>query len=116
MTFQDAIRVCLTKYADFSGTASRAEYWWFVLFLLLAGCAASVLGPSYCSIFLIGMLLPLLAAGTRRLRETGRSGWWQLMGLVPFAGLIILAVLLAEAPRPFPALEQATPDQPAASV
>jgi uncharacterized membrane protein YhaH (DUF805 family) len=96
MTFQDSIRVCLTKYADFDGTASRSEYWWFVLFLVLAGTAASVLAHSYATIFFLATLLPLLAAGTRRLRDTGRSGWLQLFVLVPAAGIFLLSIFLAQ--------------------
>lgn len=96
MTFQESIRVCLTKYADFRGTSSRSGYWWFVLFLALAGAVASVADPTYATIFFIATLLPLLAAGTRRLQDTGRSGWWQLIGLVPVAGIIVLAILLAQ--------------------
>ena len=96
MTFQESIRVCFTKYADFRGTASKSEYWWFVLFLVLAGTAASVLAPNYGTIFFLATLLPLLAAGTRRLRDTGRSGWWQLIGLVPAAGIVVLVVLLVQ--------------------
>ena len=96
MTFQQSIRICFSKYAYFSGTASRSEYWWFVLFLLLAGAVASVLSPSSATVFFIATLLPLLAAGTRRLRDTGRSGWLQLIALVPVAGIGILAIYLAQ--------------------
>lgn len=99
MTFQQSIRVCFAKYADFSGTASRSEYWWFVLFLCLAGTAASVIDERYATIFVIGTLLPLLAAGTRRLRETGRSGWLQLLGLVPVAGIVVVAIFLVQPPQ-----------------
>jgi uncharacterized membrane protein YhaH (DUF805 family) len=96
MTFQEAIRVCLSKYADFHGRASRAEYWWFVLFLGLSLCAAGVISDDMAAIFSIAMLLPLLAAGTRRLRDTGRSGWMQLFLLVPIGGAIVLAIMLAQ--------------------
>ena len=96
MTFQESIRVCLRKYADFSGTASRAEYWWFVLFLALAGAVAYVVADSLGAVFFLATLLPLLAAGTRRLRDTGRSGWLQLLGLVPVAGLLVLALFMAQ--------------------
>jgi uncharacterized membrane protein YhaH (DUF805 family) len=96
MTFQESVRVCFTKYADFRGTASRSEYWWFVLFLVLAGAVASVVDHRLGTIFFLATLLPLLAAGTRRLRDTGRSGWLQLFGLVPVAGIIVLAVFLAQ--------------------
>lgn len=96
MTFQESIRVCFTKYADFNGTASRSEYWWFVLFLVLGGAVASVLAHSYSTIFFLVTLLPLLAAGARRLHDAGRSGWFQLFGLVPVAGIIVLSVFLAQ--------------------
>src|SRR5262245_7408743 len=96
MTFQQSIRICFSKYADFSGTASRSEYWWFILFLLLAGSVAAVLSPTYSTVFFIATLLPLLAAGTRRLRDTARSGWLQLIALVPVAGIFILAIYLAQ--------------------
>ncbi|HKQ97627.1 MAG TPA: DUF805 domain-containing protein, partial [Candidatus Polarisedimenticolia bacterium] len=50
MTFQESIRVCMTKYADFNGTASRPEYWWFFLFLVLAGAVCSLIAPTLGSI------------------------------------------------------------------
>ena len=103
MTFQEAIRTCLSKYAEFHGRASRAEYWWFVLFLGLAFSAAAVISDDFAAIFTIAMILPLLAAGTRRLRDTGRSGWLQLFLLVPVAGAIVLAILLAQEPLDAPA-------------
>ena len=102
MTFWESVRVCFAKYADFRGTASRAEYWWFVLFLLAAGAVASVLTPvafpprSLGTAFFVATLIPLLAAGARRLHETGRSGWLQLFGLVPVAGGIVLIFFLAQ--------------------
>ena len=102
MTFRESIRVCFAKYSDFSGTASRSEYWWFVLFLVLGGAAASAATPSALpagslgTVFSLATLLPLLAAGSRRLHDTGRSGWWQLFGLVPVAGIVVLIVFLAQ--------------------
>ena len=96
MTFQESIRVCLTKYADFTGTASRSEYWWFVLFLALGGAAAGALGDNIATVFFIAAILPLLAAGARRLHDVGHSGWLQLIGFVPVAGLVALVVILAQ--------------------
>ena len=71
MTFWESVRVCFAKYSNFSGTASRSEYWWFVLFLGLAGAVATVSTPtslpagSLGTAFSIATVLPLLAAGTR---------------------------------------------------
>lgn len=98
VTFMDAIRICLAKYADFSGRASRAEFWWFFLFVLLVASALTLLHEVLGSIFLIAVLLPLLAVGTRRLRDSGKSGWWQLFLLVPVGGIVALGFLWAEPP------------------
>lgn len=96
MSFQESVKRCLTRYAEFGGTASRSEYWWFVLFVILAGAAASALDERYGTVVLIATLLPLLAAGARRLHDTGRSGWLQLFGLVPVAGIVVLAWYCAQ--------------------
>ncbi len=67
MTFYESIRICLKKYADFTGRASRPEFWWFMLFIILVASALVYVSQTLGSIFLIATLLPLLAAGTRRL-------------------------------------------------
>lgn len=100
MKFDESIRVCFSKYADFSGTASRSEYWWFMLFLFLGSAAASVVSQNLGTLFLIATLLPSLAAASRRLHDTERSGWWQLICLIPVAGFIVLIVFLAQEGKP----------------
>ena len=107
MSFQDAVRTCLTrKYADFSGRARRSEYWWFFLFNVLVAAVASVLdaiiGTRYGSSGLVeilvqlALLIPGIAVAIRRLHDTGRSGWWLLIGLVPIAGWIVLLVFFVQ--------------------
>ncbi len=96
MSFQESIKVCLKKYADFSGTATRSEYWWFVLFTFLAGLALSIISSVLSGVFTLAMLLPSLAAATRRLHDTNRSGWWQLIALIPLIGMIVIIVFLAQ--------------------
>jgi uncharacterized membrane protein YhaH (DUF805 family) len=96
MTYQDSIKVCFRKYADFSGRASLSEFWWFLLFLGLASAAAAIFGYALQAIFHIATLLPLAAAAARRLHDTGRSAWWLLFAFVPLVGLIVLAIFLAE--------------------
>jgi DNA-binding CsgD family transcriptional regulator len=98
MTFFKAIRVCLTKYAEFNGRATRPEFWWFTLFVILVAAALVSLSEILGSVFLITMLLPLLAVGTRRLHDIGKSAWWQLFLLVPVAGIILLGILWALPP------------------
>jgi uncharacterized membrane protein YhaH (DUF805 family) len=98
MSFADAIRTCLmTKYADFSGRARRSEYWYFSLFSILVSIPTSLIaGAIHLSIisFLVSLalLVPGLAVGVRRLHDTGRSGWWLLLILIPLVGAIVLLV------------------------
>ena len=48
------------------------------------------------ALFSLATLVPSIAAATRRLHDTNRSGWWQLIALVPVVGLIVLIVFLAQ--------------------
>lgn len=98
LSFFESIRVCFVKYAEFNGHASRSEFWWFMLFVLLVLAALSYLNEAISAIFLLGTLLPILAAGTRRLRDSGKSGWWQLFLLVPVGGFVLLGILWALPP------------------
>lgn len=90
---------CWKKYVEFSGRARRKEYWMFVLFNFLASIAAGIvdgiLGTALISgVYSLAAILPGLAVGVRRLHDTGRSGWWVLISLVPIIGIIVLLVFL----------------------
>ena len=100
MTFSESIQTCFRKYATFEGTASRSEYWWFFLFCVLASLALGIVSNKLSGVFSLATLLPSLAAAARRLHETDRSGWWQLLCFIPFIGWIVLIVFLAQEPRP----------------
>ncbi|OGB20557.1 MAG: hypothetical protein A3I66_05760 [Burkholderiales bacterium RIFCSPLOWO2_02_FULL_57_36] len=101
MTFTDAIKTCFSKYADFDGRASRSEYWWFALFIVLAGIGLSMVNDVIGGVFYLATLLPSLAAAARRLHDTNRSGWLQLLVLIPIIGwLIVLYFLVQEAQEP----------------
>jgi DNA-binding CsgD family transcriptional regulator len=102
MTFFDSIRICMAKYAEFNGRASRSEFWWFTLFVTLVAAALTYLSQNLTNIFAIAMLLPQLAVGARRLHDIGKSPWWQLFLLVPIGGLVILGVLWAQPPTTDP--------------
>ena len=90
MTFVESIKVCFAKYADFNGRATRPEFWWWFLFILLAGMAISIVSHMLSMLFSLGTLLPSLAVCARRLHDTDRSGWWQLIGLIPVVGWVVL--------------------------
>lgn len=91
MNFFTAITTCFQKFASFSGTASRPEFWYWVVFTLLAGLICNILDDALfpeqaaamfyplSSCFNIVIALPGLAVGCRRLHDVGRSGWWQLL-------------------------------------
>lgn len=90
MTFQESIKLCFQKYADFNGRAKRPEFWWFMLFLCLVSLALGMVSNILYGLFSLGTLIPSLAAGARRLHDTGRSGWMQLLGLIPIIGWLVL--------------------------
>lgn len=100
MAFLDAIKTSLRKYVDFSGRATRAEFWYFVLFNLIVTLIAAGLdnalglaqqgGGILTSLVGLALLLPGLAVSVRRLHDIDRSGWWILLGLVPLLGGLFL--------------------------
>ena len=96
MTFSKSISTCMGKYVDFKGRAARPEYWLFFLFTVLLTLFANIADPNKfeSSWVSLALLLPSLAAANRRLHDTGRSGWWQLL---PFTvvGIIPLFIWLA---------------------
>jgi uncharacterized membrane protein YhaH (DUF805 family) len=96
MTFSESIQICFAKYADFNGRAKRPEYWWFVLFTVLVSLALSMISDIVSGIFSLAVLVPSLAVAARRLHDTDRSGWWQLIVLLPIIGLIVLIVFLVQ--------------------
>lgn len=91
----------LKQYADFSGRATRKEYWMFFLTYMLIYVALFLIdvmfGTSWLStIFSLALLVPSISCATRRLHDTGRSGWWQLLYLIPIIGLIVVLFFLCQ--------------------
>ena len=91
----------LRSYADFSGRNRRKAFWMFMLiniiFSLLTSVIDGITNTMFVStIYSLALLIPQLSAGARRLHDTNRSGWWQLLWLVPVIGWIILIIFLAQ--------------------
>ena len=90
-----ALKSAFYNYANFTGTASRPEFWWFWLFTIVVELLfAFIFGDSSAlTIYVYGFLaIPSLSVGTRRLRDINKSGWWQLLWIASF--LIIPAIYL----------------------
>jgi len=81
MDFTSSVKRNMTTaaYAQFTGRASRSEYWWFYLFTLLATAAADTFGGTMGNLASLVFFLPGLALAARRLHDVGRSGWWFLL-------------------------------------
>lgn len=101
MSFGQAVSTVLSKYATFSGRARRSEFWYWFLFTILLFIAAAIIDNAAGLTFASGvgwvttlvsvfLILPNLAVQVRRLHDTGRSGWWWFIGLVPVIGPLIL--------------------------
>ena len=91
----------LKKYTVFEGRARRKEYWFFILFNVLISMALAFIDrlmgnvdPEtglglFSGIYALGVMIPGMAVSVRRLHDTGRSGWWLLINLVPVIGAIV---------------------------
>jgi uncharacterized membrane protein YhaH (DUF805 family) len=111
MTFRDAILTCLRKYVTFSGRASRSEYWWFFLFLLIGSAVMGLADSAFfgfepteehpeadgplAGLFGLATFLPSIAAGWRRMHDTGRSGLYLLYPLIAMLGFASFIGLVA---------------------
>ncbi len=97
-TFGTSIGLCFSKYVTFSGRAPRAEFWWFMLFVMvveivLAGLSAKIEAAVYLyGLFCLAVVLPNISVMVRRLHDRDRSGWWYWIILIPFVGAVILLI------------------------
>ena len=96
VTFLESVRTCFAKYFNFDDYASRSEYWWFILFLVVAGFVLVALSTTLGRVFSLLTLIPTIAATSRRLHDTNRSGWWQLLLLLPVIGAFFLVFFLVQ--------------------
>ena len=96
----------LKKYAVFNGRAQRAEYWYFVLFSTIVSIVLTILDAVFgtlspsgtgllSGIYSLAVFIPYIAVGARRLHDIGKSGWWQLIILIPIIGVILLIIWFA---------------------
>ncbi|HLR12026.1 MAG TPA: DUF805 domain-containing protein [Burkholderiaceae bacterium] len=92
----------LQRYIQFTGRAGRAEFWYYILIYILIVIGLRVIDTVLFGVttgngvltwlFWLFSIMPNLAIGARRLHDTGRSGWWLLLSLIPIVGLIVLLI------------------------
>ena len=97
MNFGEAISSGFSNYVNFSGRAARSEYWFWVLFTIIAeivtGIVDVLLGITLVTtLFVLVTLLPGVAVAVRRLHDLDRTGWWLLLVFIPLVGAIVLIV------------------------
>lgn len=106
MTFIESAKSSFQNYATFSGRAVRSEFWYYQLFVVLAGIVLTIVDviifgansdiQLFSALFSLAVFIPSLAIGSRRLHDTDRSAWWLLIGIIPLIGLIVLIVFWAQ--------------------
>ena len=109
MRFGEAVKSFWSNYATFRGRSRRSEYWWIQLFLVITNLAVAAIdlvlmngdidrfvanggGGIVGLVWILVTIVPALAVLVRRLHDTGKSGWWALIGFVPLIGGIVLLV------------------------
>ena len=99
MNFVESIQTCYKKFFDFSGRASKSEYWWFQLYNAIIYVLTFVFQGDLVlllSILIIVNLIPVYAVGVRRIHDSDKSGWFVLISLIPLIGLYIFVLLLQD--------------------
>lgn len=123
-TFGQAVQRFFSKYATFSGRASRSEFWWWWLayYLVITACSVliaiglsgsidadagtftpgplAIVGYALNGLFALAVLIPCLALAWRRLHDTNRSGAFYFLALIPIVGAIILLVFFLQPSDP----------------
>ncbi len=106
MVLISAITLAFKNYVNFQGRAGRGEYWWFALASAIVATVTSTLSATssfyaaFYGLYVIAVFIPALSLAVRRLHDTDRSGFWLFLFLVPFFGVIILIVFLAQKGTP----------------
>ena len=108
MGFVDAVKSAYSNYANFKGRASRSEFWWFYLFFVVVyialGILAGMMGEAggilgiVVLVFVLGSLIPFIALAARRMHDSDKSGWFQL---IPFYSLYLAIIKGTTGPNRF---------------
>lgn len=102
------LNVIKKHYADYEGRASRSEYWYFTLFVVVGFVAISIvttiLGNMLRTgifgilgvLFMLALAVPSICLGIKRMHDIGKSGLWLLVGLIPLVGPFVQIYFLVQ--------------------
>ncbi|MCC3859911.1 DUF805 domain-containing protein [Pseudemcibacter aquimaris] len=87
----EAITSVFSNYTNFRDRASRSEFWWWWLAnIIFCSIAYTIAGDIGSGIYVLAIFIPNLAVTVRRHHDGNRSGWWILLGIIPFIGPLVL--------------------------
>ena len=99
MNFIESLQTCYKKFFDFSGRASKSEYWWFQLYNAIIYLLTFVFEGDLTllfSILIIANIIPIWAAAVRRVHDSDKSGWMVLISVIPIIGLYVIVLLIQD--------------------
>ena len=99
MNFVESIQTCYKKFFDFSGRASKSEYWWFQLYNAIIYLLTFVFQGDLTllfSILIIVNIIPIWTAAVRRVHDSDKSGWMVLISVIPIIGLYVIVLLIQD--------------------
>ena len=99
MNFIESIQTCYKKFFDFSGRASKSEYWWFQLYNAIIYVLTFIFEGDLTllfSILIIVNIIPIWAAAVRRVHDSDKSGWMVLISVIPIIGLYVIVLLIQD--------------------
>ena len=91
----EAYKKFFNNYANFKGCLSRGDFLRVYLVNIIISAVLAYILPSIVYIYELGILIPTIAVGVRRMHDVNKSGWYLLMILIPLVGWIILIIALA---------------------
>ena len=100
MTFMESVSTCFSKYCDFNGRASRAEFWWWTLFCFLVSGVCAAISQYLGSVVNLALFLPTLGVSWRRLHDIGRAGGYWFFWFIPLVGWIFMIIWLVTPSQP----------------
>ena len=106
MSFTQAVSAFYSNFADVKTRTTRSGFWWVVLYIVAVYIVLGIIAaasPTFSTVLIVLWwvvhIIPSITLAVRRLHDTGKSGWWLLIGLIPFGGIVLLIFYLLPSDR-----------------